>query len=84
MKKIAWEKSDGLVCSKCGGPLTIPCAHIHFHYGAEGLSQKAVTQLQGLVGKGHGDDVGLLGQPMCMKCFRELIELLADWKGLSE
>jgi len=84
MKKIAWEKSDDVVCSKCRGPLTIPCSHIHFHYGAEGLSQKGVTQLRALVGRGHGDDVGLLGQPLCMTCFRELIELITEWRGITD
>ena len=84
MKKIAWEKSDEVVCSKCGHPLTIPYCHVHFHYGAEGLSQKALDQLQVLVGKGHGDDVGALGQDMCMACFHGLIELVAGWKGITD
>jgi len=84
MKKIEWEKSDDVVCSKCRGPLTIPYAHIHFHYGTEGLSEKAINQLVGLVGEGHGDDVGPLGQNMCMGCFCELIELIAGWKETSE
>jgi len=89
MKKIEWEKSDDVVCSKCGQPLTIPYAHIHFHYGAEGLSEKALAQLRDLVGnghggKGHGDDVGLLGQSICMACFRELIELITEWRGIID
>lgn len=84
MKKIVWEKSDEVVCSKCGGPLVIPYAHVHYHYGTEGLSEKGIKQLHDLVGKGHGDDVGLLGQSICMACFRELIELIAEWRGMSE
>ena len=77
---IDWEKSEGVACSKCGQPLTIPYGHLHFHYGIEGLTERAKTQLHDLVGKGHGDDVGRLGQDMCMACFRELIELIAEWR----
>ena len=78
--RIDWEKSEGVICSKCRGPLTVPYAHLHFHYGTEGLSEKAIAQLRELVGEGHGDDVGPLGQDMCMNCFRELIELIAEWR----
>ena len=80
MEGIEWEKSDEVVCSKCGEPLTIPYGHLHFHYGSEGLPERAKAQLQALVGRGYGDDVGRLGQDMCMSCFRELIGLIASWR----
>ena len=53
---------------------------LHFHYGSEGLSERAKAQLQTLVGRGYEDDVGRLGQDMCMNCFRELIGLIASWR----
>ena len=77
---INWKKSEVVACSKCKGPLTIPYAHVHFHYGIEGLSEKAQNQLRDLVGRGQGDDVGPLGQDMCMACFRELLDLVAQWR----
>jgi len=77
---INWEKCEVIACSKCGGGLTTPYAHVHFHYGTEGLSERAKTQLRDLVGQGHGDDVGPLGQDMCMACFRELLDLVAEWR----
>ena len=78
---IDWAESDGVVCSKCGGALTIPFAHVHFHYGTEGLSEKAKTQLQGLVGVGYGDEVGPLGEDMCWRCFHELLEVISSWRN---
>jgi len=81
---INWETSDAILCSKCGGPLTIPAAHVHFHYGREGLTAKAQAQLHGLVGQGYGEDIGPLGNDMCMDCFRELIELIAEWRVKHE
>jgi len=78
---IDWEKSEVMACSKCGGALTVPYAHLHCHYGTEGLSEKAKTQLRDLVGLGNRDEVGPLGQDMCMACFRELLDLIAKWRG---
>jgi len=78
-KKIEWAPSDAVVCNRCGKPLTVPFAHLHFHYGTEGLSDAAKAQIQELVGPGHGDAVGELGKEMCMGCFRELIQLISDW-----
>ena len=77
---IDWEKSGVMACSKCGRDLTVPYAHVHFHYGTEGLSERAKTQLCDLVGRGQGDNVGPLGQDMCMACFRELLDLIAKWR----
>ena len=77
---IDWEQGEVVVCSQCRKPLTIPSAHIHFHYGTEGLSEAAVKQLQEHAGAGHGDAVGKLGQEMCMACFRELLSLIAAWR----
>ncbi len=84
MNTIIWEKSADVVCTTCKKPLTIPYAHIHFHYGSEGLSENAKGQLYDLVGKGHGDDVGFLGQDICMSCLRNLIELVTKWKGMGD
>ena len=78
---IEWEKSNEVLCSQCGKLLTIPYAHIHFHYGTEGLSEAAREQLRKYAGLGYGDDVGFLGRDMCMDCFRELLSLVAEWRG---
>ena len=81
---IEWENSNTVVCSKCGEPLTIPYGHLHVHYGSEGLSERAKAQLGDLVGRGYGDDVGRLGQDMCMRCLCALIELIAEWREKRE
>ena len=77
---IEWVEDEGVKCSRCGRPLTVPFAHIHFHYGVEGLSDEARAQLRLLVGRGQGDDTGPLGRDMCMSCFRELIGIIAKWR----
>lgn len=78
---IEWETNNNAVlCSKCQRPLTLPHAHIHFHYGPEGLSDAARDQLAKLAGCGFGDDVGALGRDVCMACFREILSLIAAWR----
>ena len=77
---IEWETSNAMLCSQCRQALTVPHAHVHFHYGTEGMSAQAQAQMHDLVGRGHGDDTGKLGQDMCMACFRELVGLVARWR----